>query len=754
MKTAWGLFAFATYLTSAVVAMPVMADEGAQTFDELHAAAAKNNPAGVTFEIKLSRNTFRMGEVIPVELAFSSTEKERWQLDGGLYDRCGRMSEEAYWLDPADAAHDPIAEFFEDTFVFGGGLRGMPILTGQPHVMRFDLNEWQRIDRPGKYRLYVTSYRLTDQSRKPEQRKTEAIISNLVAFEVLPADEKWQREQLAQIIAVLDPAGGEKAQAAARRLRFLGTPECALELARRFNGSQNDGDYMFGLYGLRDRPAAIQALRRGLTAPDQPVTGMYLQTLGHLEALLADGTAQPPATAPNAAIAARWGQRLKRRRAATSQAAGELFRAIGKKLARAKAVSAMTLLEARRSLPKPQREALRAIVAEVFADLPLGQQCDALNYQWGAIRSPGMLPVLLGLYRQPPKSPPQSVAALVDGCLRRAYELDPDRVRPLVLAALKDPRGKFNWPSMRSLLVLTDRTLPELEENWVAALERDDHNQDLYSRLIARYGTDKWLPRVKAFYAQAPGRWACDVQEGLLAYFLRVEPAYGQEQVRFCLAARGGRSSRCWAGLLQDVSRRIWTPELETVCTEALDDPEAEVVQSAAAALAEHASSPAKEKMLAALAAPWTPAPVREGDVLQPKNPREARQCAVVHALTTARAWLLTDAEMGRVERLLTSAGAKDVLARHREARHGKIAVQLPALDSGESQAILLGEDLGSLAALQAKMLQFPKATVFTLVGNGSGDKDPARSALRAWAKQQGLTIDKITVSEPEEPED
>ena len=234
----------------------------------------------------------------------------------------------------------------------------MPILTGEPHLMHFDLNEWQRIDRPGKYRLYVTSSRLTDQSRKPEQRKTEAITSNVLAFEVLPADEKWQREQLAQIVAALDTAKGEEARAAARRLRFLGTPESALELARHFNGSENDGNYMFGLYGLRDRTAAIDALRRRLTAADQPVTEMYLQTLGHLDTLLADATAQPPApaTAPDAAIAA-WLERLKRREAATSQVAGELFRAMGKKLGRAKAVSVMTLLEARRSLSEPQREA-------------------------------------------------------------------------------------------------------------------------------------------------------------------------------------------------------------------------------------------------------------------------------------------------------------------------------------------------------------------------------------------------------------
>ena len=746
-RTGWSVVGIA--VVSGFAAMQAEA----KTFDESYAAAVKNNPTGVIFEIKLPQKTFRMGEVIPIDLTFSSTAKERWQIDGGLHDRSGRMSEDTYRLDPADGAHDPLEGYFEGG-IFGGGLRQMPILTDKPHVMHFDLNEWQRIDRPGKYRLYVSSFRLTDQSQKPEQRRTVAAASNILEFEVLPPDEKWQREQLAEIIAAIDTAQGEKARSAARRLRFLGTSECALELARRFNGSENDVNYMFGLYGLRDRPAAIRAMRQRFVAPDQPVTGMYLQTLGHLEALQADGTTRPASTTPDA-YAAWWKQRQKRREAATNQAAGDLVEEIAKKVGRAKAVSVYTSLAMQRSLPEPQRQTLRAILPEVFMDLPLDWQCDALENRWDAIRSPGMLPVLLRLYQQPPKarqSDWHDAATLIDWCLRRTYELNPERVRPLILAALKDPRGKLKSRSMRSLLLaLPDQTLPELDENWAAALEQDHSldGQDLLSRLIARYGTDKPLPRIKAFYAKAPGRWACDMQASLLAYFLRVEPAYGQEQVRTCLAARGKNYSRCWASLLQDVSQRIWTPELETVCIEALLDPEAEVVQSAAAALAEHASTPTKEKMLAALAVPWTPAPPRKEDSLQPKNPREAREYALVHAITTARAWLLADEEMDHLKTLLTSADAKEALARHREARKGKITIQLQTFDSGESQAYLLDEDLRTLAALEAKMLQFPKGTVFTLAKDDSDNKDPIHSALRAWAKQHGLTIDNAAIREP-----
>ncbi len=150
-----------------------------------------------------------MGEVIPLEFAFSSSEKGRWKLDGGLYDRSGRLSEDASCLDPSDGACDPLAGYWEGG-IFGGGLRQMPILADQPQIMNFDLNEWWRIDRPGKYRLYVLSSRLTDMNQKSEQHNAMAVVSNIVAFDVLAADKEWEREELAQIAKAIDAAPGRK----------------------------------------------------------------------------------------------------------------------------------------------------------------------------------------------------------------------------------------------------------------------------------------------------------------------------------------------------------------------------------------------------------------------------------------------------------------------------------------------------------------------------------------------------------------
>ncbi len=239
-----------------------------------------------------------MGETIPIELAFSSSEPGRWKLDNAQSDRSGRVHEEVYHLDPADGAVDPLREYFEQG-TMGGGLYSTPTLTTQPQILHFDLNEWHRIDRPGKYRLYATSSRLQDETRNvPGQRGQVLVDSNLVEFEVLPADEQWQRDQLARATKTLATGGaGDEARQAIRRLRFLATPEVAPELARHFNGSNRsalDWECMFGLFAVRDRAAAIRAMRQRLVAPDQPVTAMYLRALGQLETWAAGAARAPP----------------------------------------------------------------------------------------------------------------------------------------------------------------------------------------------------------------------------------------------------------------------------------------------------------------------------------------------------------------------------------------------------------------------------------------------------------------------------
>ena len=68
----------------------------------------------------------------------------------------------------------------------------MPELSDKPEVVVAELNEWFRFDKPRHYRLYVVSGRVG--KRTPEDRygsQNLTAVSNIVEFEILPADEKW-----------------------------------------------------------------------------------------------------------------------------------------------------------------------------------------------------------------------------------------------------------------------------------------------------------------------------------------------------------------------------------------------------------------------------------------------------------------------------------------------------------------------------------------------------------------------------------
>src|SRR6476659_905948 len=52
------------------------------------------NPAGVSLQIQTSNNQtrFRQGEVISLQLSFSSNQPKKYHLDAATYDRSGRLN--------------------------------------------------------------------------------------------------------------------------------------------------------------------------------------------------------------------------------------------------------------------------------------------------------------------------------------------------------------------------------------------------------------------------------------------------------------------------------------------------------------------------------------------------------------------------------------------------------------------------------------------------------------------------------------
>src|SRR5574338_407335 len=146
------------------------------------------NPEGLLFTVRLKENRkqFHHGEIIALELSFASSKPKTFTLDAATYDRSGRLHMDGFALDPHDGVVDPLNDYVLSG-LFGfmmGGLRGIPDLTDKPYLIDMELNEWQRIDKPGHYRLYVVSSRVgRNGERAAFLGGIEPVISNVIEFD-------------------------------------------------------------------------------------------------------------------------------------------------------------------------------------------------------------------------------------------------------------------------------------------------------------------------------------------------------------------------------------------------------------------------------------------------------------------------------------------------------------------------------------------------------------------------------------------
>src|ERR1700741_2993823 len=119
----------------------------------------------VVFKVSIAneQREFRIGETIPLQLSFSSTVKDRYQINMAQYDRSGRMEYEHFIISPAQGAVDPLLGYKGGV---GGGLTSFQFLSSTPWTIKLNLNEWVRFTQPGEYRLIISSNRVSarDQS--------------------------------------------------------------------------------------------------------------------------------------------------------------------------------------------------------------------------------------------------------------------------------------------------------------------------------------------------------------------------------------------------------------------------------------------------------------------------------------------------------------------------------------------------------------------------------------------------------------
>src|SRR5580658_39840 len=575
-----------------------------------------------SLHIETGQAQFRAGEAIGLKVVFEMTpyadapspSQPGWIVTLRGHDRSVLgFGSDRFVVTPEAGTRDPWSYRLHEGMAYSGpggsGLRDKPL------VLDIDLNQWVRFERPGHYSVHALSH-----VRGPQRQDVE-VESNQIGIDIVAASPQWQEQELASDVAILnstlskiDSASFESRMTAARRLTYLDTPAAVREMARWLGLAdiQTAQIMQDGLRSSQHSSEAIAAMREFLRSPSEPVPPIFLRMLA------LDKTIKEPQNA--------------------------LAEVVEQKQGAAKAISIKTLLDNVTAGNVP--ETLRSEIAALFPELPSSQQAELLDYQWKKIDAPEMIPVLRQIYETTPqfRYPENSLFA---SAVERVYELDPEGTRLLLLEEMKRPDPRLPY---HTLAMLPDATLPELD---ATLLDHLQHNGGRHAEeLIARYATKSILVPLKDFYARRdagmrarvttnPNIAAPACEPPLVAYFLRVDPAWGEKMLRQSLAERGYTMGRCWLGIIGQTAAYYSGPVWEKVAIDALQDTAVPVKIDAVKSLAQYGSPAAKSAIFDAFRY-WHEWWENRGE--QNDESRRLEQ-AFVEASTRPKKWTLADSD-------------------------------------------------------------------------------------------------------------
>ena len=699
-----------------------------------HKERLARNPEGLSFTVRLKDNQkqFHQGEIIALELSFAAAKPNIFRLDAATYDRSGRLPSDGFAIDRREAVVDPLQDYFQSGIhgFVGGGLRGIPDLTDKPYLITAELNEWQRIEKPGHYRLYVVSSRLRRKATDSVITAGDSqVVSNVIEFDVLPSDKKWAAKKLNEAIAALAKRDGDNI-APCRILRFLGTPEAAIEMRKRFRGDDKrcEWEYKFGLIGSPHREFVIRELETAMSLSDQAVTSHFINTLTLLEFTRRMGSA-PSISGRDDPQWEQWKNQMDKRQSVYDELEvhylRQLVQAIPQKQGQARAISLQTLLDERSKLNTgdfPQWTNLISYLPEVFSRLPLDEQLRLLQHQWRPVASIAMLPVLREVfnysYSKPANSKPDDVLwefrqqDLRSIALQRIHELSLEEGRRLIIEEIRRPKLRVSLDVLSSL---PEETLPEVENVLLSTLEEarrtGKYAVDGISSLVERYATDRISSQVQAVYeSPGAGSWTCHSRAALLAYFLRVAPAVGIDYVKQTLAIREG-FPRCYEQLLRQVAPLQMSSALEEIAISALDDKDTSVVLDAAVVLGEFGGAGAEKALWRRLE--------KSHESLQdqsekPTHDQKRIETALSEALSRGRSWLADPEKLKRAHELCVTRECQAEVERIIDRWDQRVTINTTRFD----EELILGVaqyEFKTVDLLKQKLLQFPRGTVFTI---------------------------------------
>jgi len=699
---------------------------------------------------------FHIGERIPLTLEFWSDTPDKYKLNGATYDRSGRLPTEEFVLERDDVA-DPYIDYF-GTGVLGGiagGLRSSPVLDAKPYKIELDLNDWFRFDRPGIYRLYLESHRLSRERGPGEPGDgtiSFAAVSNLIEVRILPPDAGWEAAKLREIESVLaqpeperpKPGGPpvpydrtleEGLALAHRELRYLSSPE-AVRLSLVEGHRTGKGIDTFLLIGARDRSQTIAALDQYLADPQK---GFRTEEI-RIRALFTLLTTEAPTVLPMADwqvpagvdVKKLWADaeaRAKRFETLVRMEAIRLIPVATQKEEAARKISAQAIAsiapneaQTARLVPPDDYGLSRAELVAQFADFPAEMQAEFLGKKWDLVRGAEMIRGLkVVVERAEAKELPLDARALnvwgsdgglADVALRRLYELAPQEVKRVVARDLASGKPRFAGFAVREIPAFE---IPEADER-LSQLLRSGHSGVL--PIIAKFSTAKLGGLMGERYDE--GKLPCDEEASFLAYFVRMgtkgEASGAAKLLKQALADREQRG--CYRFLLNQIAQVVWNPVIEAQAIASLDDSDAEMATSAVRVLAAH-GGPRVEAFLWKRLQRWSESwrgrtaelevhPITGGR----PNPESQLGAALFEGIASARSWPLDESRRQDLLALCADDQCRQDWGRRRE--NSPLLVDVSSGGGMYPNAFrVAGYQAPTIEALKEKLGHYRAGTVF-----------------------------------------
>jgi hypothetical protein len=330
----------------------------------------------------------------------------------------------------------------------------------------------------------------------------------------------------------------------------------------------------------------------------------------------------------------------------------------------------------------------------------------------------------------------------------RLNDLDPARGRAALLKELANFRPTLD-EKLTSLLPASaiPSAIPDFDDRLLDYLAGSSGgrvdpgaNADL---LIARYLSPRAEARFQQTFEANEAMAGC--RPSLLAYFVRVDPAYADAWLRRTPWNMHQPLDTCKLRTMTSVSRLAMSPQFEAFLIAHLQHEQVPVKWQAAMALRLYGSANAQKPLLEAFQYFHDWWKDRRADLEKPAY-QEGRMLeeALYRAISDGRAWITTDASLQQLSQLcITNRCRQDVAEAADFWIRKPLRLEITAGPYGDWEAAIAHyNSIATIEAIKRKLEQFPKGTEFQLrIRAAPADRARVAAELRDTAKKNGLSL-------------